>query len=204
MILGVLLLGGALGLLVYNNSQDRQAAESSAQVLEEIRAEIAPTTSETNAPDSPAPTQPEAPLPPVEMLKPEDLIMTEKNIQGWNYIGYLAIPDLDLALPVLSKWSYPGLQLAPARYGGSVKGRDLVIVAHNFANHFGKINTLTEGATVTFTDMDGEVWIYQVVGRDVVSPSAVEEVTSGDYALTLLTCTFGGQNRICVYCDLVE
>ena len=43
-----------------------------------------------------------------------------------------------------------------------------------------------------------------MVGRDVVAPSAVEEVISGAYDLTLLTCTYGGQNRICVYFDLVE
>ena len=203
MVLGVLLLAGAVGLIVYNNRQTAQAGASSAEVLHELRTEMTDPTEDTGIyPEEP--TEPDAPLPPVELLTAEDLIMTEKTIRGWNYIGYLSVPSLELELPILSQWTYRGLQFAPARYWGSIKGRDLVLVAHNYPTHFGKINTLTESDTVTFTDMDGKVWVYQVVGKDVVEPSAVEEVTSGVYDLTLLTCTYGGQSRVCVYFDLVE
>lgn len=200
MVLGVLLLAGAVGLLAYNNRQTAQAAASSAEVMQEIRTELtAPTLNEATQPQ-----EPEAPLPPVELLEPEDLVMTEKTIRGWNYIGYLSIPALELELPILSQWSYRGLEFAPARYWGTIKGRDLVLVAHNYPTHFGKIDTLTESDTLTFTDMDGEVWVYQMVGKDVVVPSAVEDVTSGTYDLTLLTCTYGGQSRVCVYFELAE
>ena len=32
-------------------------------------------------------------------------------------------------------------------------------------------------------------------------PTAVEEMTSGTFDLTLFTCTYGGRSRITVYCD---
>jgi sortase A len=58
------------------------------------------------------------------------------------------------------------------------------------------------GDEVIFTDMDGFSTRYLVVNKDVLSPYAVEEVISGDFDLTLFTCTYGGENRIGVYCEI--
>lgn len=52
--------------------------------------------------------------------------------------------------------------------------------------------------------MDGMVYTYTVTVVDVLSPSAVEDMTSGDYDLTLFTCTYGGASRVTVRCDRVE
>jgi sortase A len=51
--------------------------------------------------------------------------------------------------------------------------------------------------------MDGNTTAYEVVGKDVLDPTAVEVMTSGEYDLTLFTCTYGGASRVTVYCDLV-
>ena len=114
------------------------------------------------------------------------------------------IPELELELPIMADWSYPKLQIAPCRYTGSVRGEDLVIMAHNYASHFGGLSKLLEGDSVIFTDMDGIVTEYEVVAQDVLDPYAVEEMTSGEFDLTLFTCTFGGHNRVTVYCDMVS
>ena len=53
-----------------------------------------------------------------------------------------------------------------------------------------------------FTDMDGIKTRYQVVAQDILAPTAVEEMTSGEFDLTLFTCTYGGKSRVTVYCDL--
>ena len=143
------------------------------------------------------------PEPPVELLTEEELKMTEKVVSGRRYIGYLSIPSLGLELPILSDWTYPDLQVSPARYYGSVRGENLVLLAHNYPTHFGKISNLTEGDSVIFTDMDGTVWEYEVVTKDILAPGAVEEVISGDYDLTMFTCTYGGKSRVTVYCDRV-
>ena len=104
-------------------------------------------------------------------------------------------------LPVMGSWDYKRLQIAPCRYYGSIGGEDLVPMAHNYASHFGRIDELQPGDTVCFTDMDGiSIW-YQVTVRDLLPPTAVEEMTSGGSDLTLFTCTYGGRSRVTVHCD---
>ena len=130
--------------------------------------------------------------------------MTEVEIDGYLYIGYLSIPSLGLELPVMSSWSYPQLRIAPCRYYGSTKTGDLVIAAHNYSRHFGNIRNLSAGDEVYFTDMDGEITAYEVAEVDTLNPTDVEEMTDSGYALTLFTCTYGGQSRVTVRCNAVE
>ena len=75
-------------------------------------------------------------------------------------------------------------------------------MAHNFEWHFGQISKLSEGAEVSFVDMEGNVFRYEVVAKDVLDPAAIEEMTAGDFDLTLFTCTYGGAQRVTIYCDL--
>ena len=130
--------------------------------------------------------------------------MTEVMIDGIPYIGYLSIQKLDLNLPVISTWNYSLLNVAPCRYVGTVRGEDLVLMAHNYDSHFGKLSQLELGDTITFTDMDGEIISYEVVGEDILEPTAVEEMTAGVFDLTLFTCTYGGKYRVTIYCDQID
>lgn len=199
MVLGAVMILAALGLFLFNTREDRHAGESAREMLVELQEEIA-LTRQT------APSDPDLLLEntPVEMLRPEDLVMTEKMVKGYPCIGYLSIPDLSLELPVITDWSNQKLQAAPCRYAGTLRGRDLVIMAHSFASHFGKLSSLTEGAEIRFTDMDGQLWVYAVAAMDILDAYAVEEMTAGDYDLTLFTCTKDRQHRVTVRCDLVE
>lgn len=101
----------------------------------------------------------------------------------------------------MSDWSYPQLRIAPCRYTGNLFADDLVIMAHNYWGHFGQLSNLQPEDTVLFTDIEGTQHTYQVVFTDLLTPGAVEEMTAGDFDLTLFTCTYGGQNRITVRCD---
>lgn len=137
---------------------------------------------------------------PVEFLTEEQLKMTEVKINGNSYIGYITIPDLNLELPVMANWNYSQLRISPCRYAGSVRGKDMVILAHNYKSHFGNISKLRLGDNVYFTDMDGNVWSYEIVATDILGPYDVEEMMSGEYDLTLFTCTPGGSYRVTVRC----
>lgn len=119
-------------------------------------------------------------------------------------IGILTIPGLSLELPILARWSDENLKTAPCRYSGSADGDDLVLLAHNYRRHFGPIRRLKPGDRVVFEVLDGSVHEYRVTATDVVHPAALEEVTSGVHALTLITCTYGGQARVVVRCDRVS
>ena len=192
MLLGFALMGSSLALHLHNRREAASAGQVSQVVLHEIVEQI---------PEEPDEEVIRLDLIPPELLKPEDFRMTEVEINGYGYIGYLSIPTLKLELPIMADWDYGRLQIAPCRYAGTLRGNDLVLMAHNYASHFGRISELSAGDRVIFTDMDGVSTVYIVVGRDVLDPGAVEEMTAGHYDLTLFTCTYGGASRVTVYCD---
>jgi sortase A len=187
-ILGILLLSGALLLAVFNRRQDAAARDAAAEIMARIGQEIQENSAG------------ELQIPP-ELLTDEEKKMTEVEIDGYAYIGYLSIPNLGLELPVMSSWSYSQLRRAPCRYSGSVRGEDLVLMAHNYKNHFGRISRLNLNDSVSFTDMDGITTQYKVAALDILESTAVETMTAGEFDLTLFTCTYGGKSRVTVYCN---
>lgn len=191
---GLLLLAAALFLWAYNGQESRRAGDSAQQVITEL------TQSLTQQPPAEAGADPEQTEAPAVKL-PEYLLdaqreMPEKTVNGRAYIGVLSIPTLNLELPVLSQWSYPNLKDAPCRYSGSLYQNDLIICAHNYASHFGKLKTLQPGDTLLFTDMDDQVVSFQMVEQETLDPYDQEAMTTGDWDLTLFTCTPGGQTRV--------
>ena len=197
-ILGAALLLGALLLTQINQREDAAAQQAAMEVLPQLVEQVQERVSQ----DSTAPTEAELQIP-LELLTEEDKAMTEVEIDGHLYIGYISIPSVQMELPVMSDWSYPKLKIAPCRYTGSVRGEDLVLMAHNYNGHFKRISELEIGDDVFFTDMDGKEIHYQVVGKDILAATAVEEMTAGDFDLTLFSCTYGGRSRMTVYCNLV-
>lgn len=140
----------------------------------------------------------------LEYKDPYDSTMSVLTIEGYDYIGYLSVPTLGLELPVILDWSYSKLRSAPCRYSGSVNTDDLVVAAHNYPRHFGKLAGLSAGETITFTDIDGRNTVYEVVSVDNLAPTAVEEMVDGEYDLSLFTCNYSGQSRITVRCERVS
>lgn len=195
MLCGAALILSALSLFGYNQWEEQQANQSVVELLPQLIEEIPDTTSTPDIPHQPMGI-------PVEYLDPSAFEMTEVEIGSYAYIGHLSIPTLELELPIMSSWSYPQLKIAPCRYYGSVRGKDLVLLAHNYWKHFGRIKELSEGDSVFFTDMDGETYEYTVAAKDILEPTAVEEVTAGEYDLALFTCTPGGTSRVTIYCNL--
>ena len=199
---GLVLLLGAAGLLVFNELQAAGAGRAAQEVLPELMIKIEQRQEAVE--EGTLPTLDVLPGTPLEMLEPEDLEMTEVEIDGYGYIGYLSVPALELELPIMGDWDYARLQIAPCRYSGSLLGEDLVLMAHNYDHHFGRLKNLSPGDTVIFMDMEGNVTRYQVVALDILMPDAVEEMTAGIYDLALFTCTYGGQTRVTVYCDKLK
>lgn len=196
---GFALIAGALALVVSNEQEDLAAESYVSEIVPILREEITRTRQTASA----EPTMPQENVP-ESFLKPEDLIMTEKIINGYAYIGYLSIPDLNLELPIMSGWDSRRLQISPCRFTGTLRGEDLVIMAHNYNSHFGRLSKLTEGAQIIFTDMDGNVWHYGVAAMDILPAEAVEEMTAGEYDLTLFTCASNRTQRITVRCNKAD
>lgn len=129
-----------------------------------------------------------------------DMDMPEVDVDGMSCIGTLEIPRLDLNLCVTSTFSDEDMKQLPCRYYGSIYKSNMVIIAHNYWFHFGRLNTLKSGDAVIFTDGSGNCFKYIVDAMDVVSPESVAEVTNGKWPLTLVTCTLDSQNRVVVRC----
>lgn len=192
--LGAIFLIAALCLVCYNTWESRSAMEASSDVLSKLQA----TAEGTEKPqENPYADHVDA----FDELAKE---MTVKEIDGYGYIGYLSIPVLELELPVMSEWDYERLRIAPCRQYGSTKTDDLVIAAHNYASHFGNLSQLRDGDLLTFCDMDEQIVLYSVEAVDVLDPTAVSTVRDSNFALVLYTCTYGGENRVAVFCNRVE
>lgn len=200
--IGLLLLAAALFLTSYNLWSDARASVSANMVLEQLNPDIQENTGMSLPTLSSGESLEEAYIPDY-ILNPE-MDMPEEEVDGQKYIGVLRIPALSLELPVISKWSYSGLKESPCRYIGSAYLNNMVIVAHNYFSHFGHLKNLSQGDEITFTDVDGNMFRYEVIEIETLSPFAIEEMTGGNWDLTLFTCTVGGQYRVTVRCVLAN
>lgn len=124
------------------------------------------------------------------------------NWEGTSYFGVLTIPKLDLELPVQSDWSYPQLKKSPCVYTGDIHSGGLVILAHNYRRHFGRIADLSVGDVVRLTDGTGHKYEYLVEEVFTMEATDVEEMSNSRYDLTFFTCTYGGKARVTVRCVL--
>lgn len=190
MILGTVLVLAALSLFFRNRQEDERAGESVEHLLPLVK-EYIEGSAEVKEAAAVRPARPDS----------DPSVMTEIELDGNYYIGYLSIPALGLEIPVMAQWDYERLRIAPCRYTGSVKTDDLVIAAHNYSRHFGGISQFSGGEDVYFTDLDGMRYCYQVVKVETLEPTAVEEMSAGKYDLTLFTCTYGGASRVTVRCE---
>lgn len=198
---GLILVTAAVLLLVYNLWDGHRARESEEAILAEYLQENKKASESPDASDKENKQNiPDYILNP-DMDMPE---YTLKSLGDVACIGILEIPALDLELPVISSWSYSSLRLAPCRYSGSAYKGDLVIAAHNYQSHFGGLRTLPEGSEVFFTDAVGNRFSYYVAVTEALTPWSVDDMTSGEWPLTLFTCTLDSQNRVTVRCEYSE
>ena len=187
---GLLLIAAALFLTCFNLWDERRATNSAGEALRELEA-VRPEEAEATEPG-------EAEIP-ADLVDPgREMPVVEAD--GERYIGVLEVPSLGLELPVMETWSYPNLRVAPCRYSGSAYQDDMIVAAHNYKTHFGQLKELRPGDEVRFTDTEGNVFRYAVAELETLGKYDVEEMTSGDWDLTLFTCTYGGQSRVTVRC----
>lgn len=140
----------------------------------------------------------------------EDLVVSDESemrvvtIDGNDYIGTLEMPSLGLKLPIMSETSYEKLSVSPGRYYGSIYTNDLVICAHDYYDHFGKIDRLRTNDIIIFEDMNNRKYVYEVKMIEVLNSTDVLEMIESEFDLTLYTCTYDGLKRVTVRCNLVS
>lgn len=224
-IIGILLLSVSVLLCCYNIWDTKRANEAAAEALEvlvsnnpqiftELRDEEINTVLDNNEMGTASEIPEQVPAKQethvsIEVEKEEEIPdfqlnpamdMPVQEVDGQQYIGIINLEDISISLPVISDWDYEKLKLAPCRYSGSAYQAGFVIMAHNFVGHFGNLDDLTYGSFVTFTDMDGNVFKYQVTDIEVLEHTDVEYMKNDAWDLTLFTCTLSGTSRVTIRC----
>ena len=191
---GLLLIAAALLLTGYNLWDEWRAGQTAQQVLEQM----------PEPPEHEEPSAGNGELEIPDYLLNPDMEMPTVEIDGNAYIGTLDIPRLNISLPIMGEWSDAKLKTAPCRYAGTAYRSGFVISGHNYRRHFGPLGRIAPGDRVTFTDVDGNVFAYNVAEIQVLKPTAIEDMLSEKWDLSLFTCTLGGQTRLTVRCEKAE
>lgn len=178
MILGTVLIAAALSLFLWNNYENKKADKAVKEILPKLQTAISEAGESDEITNTPSVT-----------------------VEEYEYIGFLDIPDLSLQLPIMREWDYNRLKIAPCRFYGSAYTDDLVIAAHNYSRHFGKIGRLKVGSEIYFTDVYGEVICYEVLELETLGGNDTTNMISSGYDLTLFTCTYSGESRITIRCE---
>lgn len=193
--IGTALLIAALSLVLYNLNENKKSGGSAHEVLLELKNVIpTPTDAIENREehDFYAEFDSEA-----EPATEESTMIVDDH----GYIGIISIPSLEIELPVMFDWSYPNLKISPCRYKGTAADGDMIIAAHNYRSHFGRLRELSGGEEIVFTDVNGKSTRYEVLYTVEINGKDVEEMEFGSadtWDLTLFTCTLGGQSRVTV------
>jgi sortase A len=195
-ILGVCCLISSLGLIAYNRWEEEKAQDVSKNILQDVQEDIQDNTREESTSEESNQYKPEE----ISVDIPKEMLTTQ--VDGYDCIGVLSIPVLELELPVLTDWSYAKLKIAPCHYFGSCYEKDFVIAAHNYQSHFGRLSELQPKDLILFTDISGTVYCYEVVLLETLPANATEEMITSGFDLSLYTCTPGGANRVTVRCNV--
>jgi sortase A len=191
-IIGMLLLLAATGLVGYNWWDGKRAEDASNEVLSKLQPMIDRTIEENKGDNRKiGDFYPERNMPVFE-------------IDGYQYIGILEIPDLGYSLPIMDRWDYTRLKISLCLYAGTVYKDNMVIAGHNYARHFSPVKWLPEGSAINFTDADGVEYPYKIAWIETLDPTQVSEMVNkkkgSDWDLTLFTCNTGGQTRCAIRC----
>lgn len=187
--LGVILIAISISMIIYNKYEDLNAGKASQDVLAIIEENVEENNIENDLDI---------------LVNDSSKEMETTKIKGYDYIGTIIIPKLNLELPIMSEYDYDRLKKAPCRYYGSIYTNDLIICGHSYKTHFRYLNKLKQKDLVVFTDVNNTSYIYEVLEIEVLEKTDVEKMINNDYDLTLYTCTNGGIDRLAIRCNRVE
>ena len=181
-ILGILCILLSITLYIKNKYQELDTGKKSKEILDIIETKI-------NVSDK-------------EEIKSntEDLVL---NISGYDYIGVINIPSLNIKLPIMRETDYDRLAISPCKYYGNITTNELVLCAHDYVNQFGKISNLKEDDIVIITDVLGNNYVYKVVLTEELNPTDITNMIDSPFDLSLYTCSYGALKRITVRCNRI-
>ena len=129
-LLGAILISGAIGMIVYNNYIQKEAERSVESILPRLTEKINNNIEATERLSYDSYVANELPDP-MEIIEEADPVMNTVEVEEHEYISMISIPSLSLELPVMADWNKTKLNISPCRYSGTVDGNDLVVMAQH-------------------------------------------------------------------------
>ena len=180
-IMGIMLIAAALSLNYYNYFHEKQSNKRMEAVLSDLKTQISDSSEDSDS-SSPFDIFDDSRSTDSEIDDPDKDIVLDGN----SYIGLISFPTLGQEFPVTR---------------GRRVDNDLIICAHNYTGFFDKLDKLSSGDQVIFTDVYGREFNYTVTNSELLSgwdsPSLIKGGGS-DWDLTLFTCTWSGYSRVTV------
>lgn len=140
-----------------------------------------------------------------ESIKLEEYKNMPREQKGYQVIGKIEIPKLNLSSYILSETNQKTLKVYVTKlYGPEInKVGNFCIAGHNYRNNkmFGGIKNLEIGDEITLTDTYDRSIKYQVYDSYKTNPkdvSCLNQETNGEREITLITCTTGAIKRVIV------
>lgn len=185
-IIGAVLLLAALSLVLWNKHESDAAYEKAQSALADLKDKMPSTTVDRK--DS------------LDLIEEEKGYVPTIEVDGNEYLGVVYIPSIETELPVINKWNYDNLAIAPCRYYGSLAENNLIIAAHNYATFFDKLQNLNPGDIIIFVTADGIKYEYEVSTTEIIDGGNPARMKSDfeSWDITLFTCTWSGYSRVTI------
>lgn len=129
----------------------------------------------------------------------------DEQIEGYDVVGIIKIPKIDVNYPILEETNKESLKLSITKFWGDKINQigSVVLAGHNNLNNkmFGRIDKLENGDVIELTDNQLVTVKYQVFDKYVTDPndiSCILPVEDGKREVTLITCTDGNKNRLII------
>lgn len=128
-----------------------------------------------------------------------------ENINGFEVVGKLEIPKIELSTYILSETNKNTLNTSVTKLcGPKVNGvGNFCITGHNYKkdNMFYNLKKLEKNDKILLTDIYDNIVEYMVYDTYKVKPDETEclsQETEGERELTLITCTTGALKRLII------
>ena len=179
LIIGVLLIAGAVGILFAQaDFSEKQSAQSVVSAMEAI-------------------------IPARKRALPEPHYgggMPSAEIGGEDFVGLIEVEPYGCRLPVGTNWVASDIDRFPLCYSGDIYRRDLVIGGSSQSGQFDFADVIEIGASVTFTDLYGHEFRYEV--SMVNHADSVASIRSGNDDLTLFARSRNTSKYVIIRCRL--
>lgn len=124
--------------------------------------------------------------------------MPAYTYEGTDYAGILAVDSKSVTEPVLSLWNEKEAGVFPCRYSGNAYDGSLVIGGSTGNLRF--VEEVDPGDKITFTDVKGNEFVYEVAVVNHSQDADEETLNSGESDLVIFTGFSNGSGYVIARC----